>query len=173
MKDNATEILIWKYIDGECTPEEINQVEKRMAEDAEFKSAFLERKQLHEGMQEMEPEQPSMRFTQNLMEKLPELYLKFSVAPLIGARWARAIAGGLTLICIGFYALISFAVPAASGGTPTTQGYTEATETINNFFQSVPSQLFLILGALSFGYIALVFIDQKLRERFSKIKPRT
>lgn len=72
--ENEQSILIWKYLDGDCTPQEKEQVQHLLAQDATFAEELEMAKSLQETLQGMEPEHPSMRFSANVTEKLPALY---------------------------------------------------------------------------------------------------
>ncbi|WP_373549083.1 hypothetical protein [Haliscomenobacter sp.] len=72
--ENEQSILIWKYLDGECTPQEKEQVQHLLTHDMAFAEELELAKSLQESLQEMEPEQPSMRFSANVTEQLPALY---------------------------------------------------------------------------------------------------
>jgi anti-sigma factor RsiW len=71
---NEQSILIWKYLDGECTPQEKEQVQHLLVQDAAFAEELEIARSLQETLQGLEPEQPSMRFGANVTEKLPALY---------------------------------------------------------------------------------------------------
>ena len=77
--------LLWKYIDGQCTPEEVSRVERLLAEDAGFKREWAQRHKLHQHLRLEELEQPSMRFARNVMDRLPNLYRKLDIRPLISS----------------------------------------------------------------------------------------
>lgn len=42
--------LLWKYIDGACSPEDAAQVERLLAEDPEFKREWAQRVKLHQNL---------------------------------------------------------------------------------------------------------------------------
>ena len=65
------EDLIWDYLDGTCTPEERIMVDQKLANDPAFHQLFLQSQALHKNLQQIEVETPSMRFSQNVMDKLP------------------------------------------------------------------------------------------------------
>jgi anti-sigma factor RsiW len=89
------EELIWKYAEGTCTPEEKSEAEALLATDPNLRQEFESIRQVHTTLQNMEPEQPSMRFVQNLMEALPKLYGSLSAEPLVKPFWKKAFAGVL------------------------------------------------------------------------------
>ena len=66
--------LLWKYAEGECSAREKAAVEARLASDADFREELDMILELQSTLTTMQPEQPSMRFTQNVMESLPKIY---------------------------------------------------------------------------------------------------
>jgi len=76
------ERLIWRYLDGDLDDREKSVVQHRIKNDEAFREAFMKRELLQKSLQATEPEMPSMRFTQNVMEKLPQLY-RYTVRPLL------------------------------------------------------------------------------------------
>ncbi|MCO6478073.1 MAG: zf-HC2 domain-containing protein [Phaeodactylibacter sp.] len=155
--------LLWKYIDGECSPEEEAQVERLLAEDLEFKREWARRVKLHRELQQQEVEQPSLRFARNVMDRLPELYRKLDISPLISPLWRKIIGGVAGAFLLAYFALvfnvIETAGPAKGGQIPEVQAFVDA-------LTGLPAQAMSILLALSFGYILLAFLDRQLKKRF-------
>ncbi|MEO1713221.1 MAG: hypothetical protein AAFU60_07795 [Bacteroidota bacterium] len=98
------ETLLWKYIDGDCTPEELALVEKMLAEEERIRQHFANMQLLHGDLLNLEMEQPSMRFTANVMEQLPVL----KGTQLLASRWVLLTA--LFLATIPFLAML-FDIP--------------------------------------------------------------
>jgi len=71
------EIKLWEYIDGLSIPSEKSAVEKLIAENAEWRIKYQELLEVHQLMQATELEEPSLRFTKNVMEEIA----KYHVAP--------------------------------------------------------------------------------------------
>ncbi len=155
--------LLWKYIDGQCTPEEASRVEKLLVEDAEFKREWAQRHKLHQHLRLEELEQPSMRFARNVMDRLPNLYRKLDIRPLISPFWRKALGGLGSAFLLAYFALVFNVVEMAgpeSSPNPQLQGFVET-------LTSLPMQAMSILLSLSIGYILLTFLDQQLKKRFS------
>lgn len=71
------EIRLWEYIDGLSSPEEQSAIEKLIAENTEWRAKYHELLEVHQLMDATELEQPSMRFTKNVMEEIA----KYQIAP--------------------------------------------------------------------------------------------
>lgn len=77
MDNDEMEIKLWAFIDGFVTGEEGSAIEKLIAENTEWKNKYAELLQVHESLNLVELEQPSMRFTKNVMEEIA----KYQIAP--------------------------------------------------------------------------------------------
>lgn len=71
------EIRLWEYIDGLGSPEEQSAIEKLIAENTAWRAKYHELLEVHQLMDATELEQPSMRFTKNVMEEIA----KYQIAP--------------------------------------------------------------------------------------------
>ena len=65
-----TEEHIWNILDGEASPEMLVQHEAQLLTDADYRTAFVQCEQLHRQLLSLPLESPSMRFTENLLERL-------------------------------------------------------------------------------------------------------
>lgn len=155
--------LHWKYIDGEATEQERTWVQRRLTDDASFKAEFQSRQQLNHTLQQMEPEQPSMRFTLNVMESLPVLYKK-AIEPLVSPKWVKAFIGSLVAAVVGLfgYAAISADAEVVTSHIPG-QNFIER-------LNSLPISTFTTLIIISISYLFFVMLDRQLKKRFSKIE---
>jgi preprotein translocase subunit Sss1 len=71
------EMKLWEYIDGLSIPSDKSAIEKLIAENTEWRNKYQELMEAHQLMQSTELEEPSLRFTKNVMEEIA----KFHVAP--------------------------------------------------------------------------------------------
>jgi len=151
--------LMWKYLDGEANEQERTWVQRRMTDDAAFKSELQSRQQLNHALQQMDAEQPSMRFVMNVMESLPILYKK-SIEPLVSPKWVKAFLGGLVVFVVGLF-----------GYAATFEGSTSSNIPGENFAErlySLPVSVFTMLAIASFSYLFFVLLDRQLKKRFAK-----
>jgi len=75
--DEGIEVRLWEYIDGLSSNEEKSVVEKLIAENAGWRAKYHELLQVHQSLNLVELEEPSMRFTKNVMEQIA----KYQIAP--------------------------------------------------------------------------------------------
>ena len=157
------EELLWKYIDGECSPEEAARVKRLMEENLSLKKEWAQRLKLHQELQQQEAEQPSMRFTRNVMDRLPELYRKLNISPLISPFWRKALSGVAGIFLLAYFALAFNVIETAPPGSA--PQYPEV-DTFVNTLTGLPMQVMSIVLALSLGFVLLSFADRKLKKRF-------
>ncbi len=75
--DNLEQVesRLWDYIDGNAGQEERSSIEKLIEENNEWKLKYKELLELHQSINLTELEQPSMRFTKNVMEEIARLQI--------------------------------------------------------------------------------------------------
>jgi hypothetical protein len=70
------EETLWNYIDGSMNEKDLAFVEELLQSSQEWRSKYAELMEVHQLMQDnIELEQPSLRFTQNVMEEISRLYI--------------------------------------------------------------------------------------------------
>ncbi len=151
--------LMWKYLDGEANEQERTWVQRRLTEDAAFKSELQSRQQLNHALQQMDAEQPSMRFVINVMDRLPILYKK-SIEPLVNPKWVKAFLGGLVVFVVGLFGFAATFEGSTSSNIP---GENLITQLYNT-----PVSVFTTLAIISFSYLFFVLLDRQLKKRFAK-----
>jgi hypothetical protein len=88
------EVRIWEYIDGLTTSTEKAGIEKLLEENAVWKEKYHELLHLHQSLNLVELEQPSLRFTRNVMEEIS----RHSIAPA-----ARKYINNKVILGIGIF----------------------------------------------------------------------
>ena len=66
----SIEERLWEYIDGTSSASEIHIIEKFLKEDEEWNHLYGELLEIRQKIKFSEPEQPSVRFNQNIMDKI-------------------------------------------------------------------------------------------------------
>lgn len=149
---------IWAFIDKDMDPKEQAQFQQRLGKDKSLNQEWLERKKLNRSLQEMEVEVPSMRFTQNLMDRIGSLIPNKVFKPLISKFWVKVF----QLLGISFIlALLVYLILSIWGIFQSEEPLIyPGSELVNSFINNSSYQFFLILGGLSFAYILLSFLDK-------------
>jgi len=104
-KENIV-VRLWDYIDGNSSAEEINIIEKLLSDDEEWKEAYKEILSMQQMLTSSELEQPSLRFTKNVMDKISDYNLT-PAANYINKKiiWAIGIS---FIILIGSFLIYAF-----------------------------------------------------------------
>lgn len=158
--------LLWKYIDGLCTPQEAEQVAARLKKEAPLKAEWLLRLQLNNALHQLPMEQPSMRFAMNVLDRLPVFMRKITVVkPLISTHWLKAFwtamgATACTLIAM-FSSGDAVRISSSSPIEHHVNAYTE-------FLQQLPYSYLLASMAIAFGLLALHILERRLSQSLAR-----
>jgi hypothetical protein len=145
-----TEEHIWEVLDGEASSEMLAQHEVLLRADASYRTTFVQCEQLHRQLLSLPLESPSMRFTENLIDRLaPERRLapKTDRLPLI----FLAVFSFLSA-CLALLVFRTEKIGAASEKGLTTEG---VVATLSN---PIFVQVFMLLNIILFFAI----LDKKV-----------
>jgi hypothetical protein len=109
---------LWEYMDGVCNAEGRLFIEQLIATNHEWKTKYQELLELQDLMSHhLELEEPSMRFTQNIMEAISKHQIAPAAKSYINKRIIWGIGGFFILSIIGFLIAGFLQVNWSSGGT--------------------------------------------------------
>jgi hypothetical protein len=111
---NSIEEILWKYIDGNCSPEEQKIVSTLIAEDESYRLKYLELVVLSNDLSEMELDEPSMAFTYNVMEGIRAEHALVPLKARVNKRIIMGIAlfFSITLFTLLLFVLLTIKLPA-------------------------------------------------------------
>lgn len=155
------EETLWNYIDGTMSPEEYSFVENLVQTNTEWKAKHAELLEVHNLMQNhIELEEPSMRFTQNVMEEISRLYITPAAQTYINKNiiWGIAIFFLTTIIgMLGYgFGLIDWS--QSSSGTP---DYGLSNTDWSQFFSSTYMNIFIMINIV----LGLMLLDMYLTKK--------
>ena len=87
------EARLWEYIDGWSSAEEKSTMEQLIADNAAWRAKYNELLEVHRLIDLTELEQPSMRFTKNVMEEIA----RYNIAPATKTYINNKIIWGISL----------------------------------------------------------------------------
>jgi len=93
---------LWSYIDGFSSKEDKTAIEKLIASNLEWKNKYYELLEVHQLMNSSELEQPSMRFTKNVMEEIAKLHIAPATKNYINKKIIWGIAAFFITVIAGF-----------------------------------------------------------------------
>jgi preprotein translocase subunit Sss1 len=93
---------LWDYIDGLSSPSEKTVIEQLLEANAEWKAKYHELLEVHQLMSSSELEEPSMRFTKNVMDEIARLQIAPATSAYINKNIIRGIGIFFITIIVGF-----------------------------------------------------------------------
>ncbi|MEO1257355.1 MAG: hypothetical protein AAFZ15_01110 [Bacteroidota bacterium] len=160
----STQELLWKYAEGQCTPSELLQIEKQLTDDLALQKELDQVLELQSVLVSMEPDAPSMRFAQNVMDTLPAIYPSEVTEPLISSIWKKIFWVALGALAAAIFFLPRSAQPSGDLLTPYLDPIASG---ISHAFGQVPTVTlqYFVLTLLSIGLLALMdkFFLRKVR----------
>ena len=93
---------LWDYIDGLSSIEERTSIEKLLHSNIEWKNKYHELLEIQEVMRSAELEQPSMRFTKNVMEEIAKLHIAPATKNYINKRIIWGIGAFFITVMVSF-----------------------------------------------------------------------
>lgn len=96
------EARLWAYIDGIAAPAEHTEVEQLIAQQAAWKAKYAELMEVHSLINLSELEQPSMRFTRNVMEEIARLQITPAARRFINNKVIWSIGVFFITVIVGF-----------------------------------------------------------------------
>lgn len=157
---------LWDFIDGLSSPEERSAVEELIAVNIEWQQQYRELLEIHQAMNSHELEEPSMRFTKNVMEEITRHQVAPATKNYINKNIIRSI-GAFFLVMIGsllVYCLSQFKWKAGPPSNLTPQ-YTFNLDiekfNIGKIFNSSYANILILVTVV----IGLVFLDVYLQRR--------
>jgi hypothetical protein len=93
---------LWEYIDGLSTADERSAVEKLLQSNREWENKLDELRYVQQMMQSSELDQPSLRFTKNVMEEIAKLHIAPATKNYINKKIIWGIAWFFITLILGF-----------------------------------------------------------------------
>jgi preprotein translocase subunit Sss1 len=167
-EDEQMEARLWDYIDGLSDQKEKTVIEKLIEEQAIWRAKYNELLDLHQMINGSELEQPSMRFTKNVMDEIA----KYQIAPATKNYINNKVIWGIGIfflaIIVGFliYGIGQIDWTSASDNS-STFGFdltnVDYSKMFNNNVMNVVMMLNVVLG--------LMLLDRFLNNKKKKIEP--
>lgn len=164
---NEMEVKLWEYIDGFSSDAGRSAVEKLIAENSEWKAKYQELLQVHQSLDLVELEAPSMRFTKNVMEEIAKYHIAPATKTYINSKIVWGIGLFFITMIVGFliYGLGQIDWSAA-GDSKSTLGIdltrVDYSQMFNNDLMNGVMMLNIILG--------LFLLDRYLSNKNKKLK---
>ena len=159
---------LWDFIDGLSSPAEKTAVEQLIAANAEWMRKYKELLDVHQLMSSSALDEPSMRFTRNVMEEIARHQVAPATKTYINKNVIRGIGGFFLSMILGLIAFFIVQVklssePTAVGPDVNLPSVDLSTPTVNlgKALGSVPGMVFMFITVV----MGLVLLDLYLQRR--------
>jgi len=159
-QNEEIEIQLWEYIDGSCNSIDRQRISMLIEQDTVWKDKYAELLAFNADISKsMELEQPSMRFTQNIMDAVATQHIAPATKKYINKTIIRGIAAFfITILATVFgYALAT----AHGSGTSFLPKLNLNNLNLGRYVNSTTMMLFVAVNIV----VGLVFLDTMLRTK--------
>jgi hypothetical protein len=159
---NNIEETLWNYIDGSVNESEQEFVEELLRTNSEWRQKYAELMEMHQVMQDdIDLEQPSMRFTQNVMEEISRLYIAPATRNYINKNVIRGIGLFFITTIVGLVGYIFGQIDWAQPESDVLNNVQQKTLNWGNVFNSTYVNVFIMVNIV----LGLMLLDMYLRRR--------
>lgn len=168
MNTQQIEERLWSYIDG--VSDEKSAIEQLLQSNVEWQAKYKELLEVHQLLQQSELEEPSMRFTLNVMEEIAKMKIAPATKTYINKKIIYGIGAFFLTMIVGFliygFGQIDWSAGSNSNSViPIDFGKLN----FNVFFNNTYVNMFMMLNVV----LGLMFLDRylskKRKERFGNI----
>ncbi|HYF31300.1 MAG TPA: hypothetical protein VD993_09290 [Chitinophagaceae bacterium] len=156
---------LWNYIDGSGAAEERSAIEQLLKSNAEWQSKYRELLDVHQLLRESELEEPSMRFTRNVMEEIARLQIAPATKNYINQKIIYGLGAFFVTMIIGFlvygFAQVDWTPTNSNSSIPIDFGKLDFSKFFNNTYVNIFMMMNVVLG------LALLdrYLNKKKEER--------
>jgi len=149
---------LWDYIDGLSSVHEKSAIEKLIESNLEWKNKYHELLEAHQLMQSTELDEPSMRFTKNVMDEIAKYHVAPATRTYINKKIIWGIGGFFITMIVGFLIYTFSQLHLTETATP--KILTEYNNTVSKvdwskFFNSTYTNIFMGINAI----LGLMMLD--------------
>ena len=147
------EARLWEYIDGMALPEERTVIEELIQTQQAWREKYQELLQVNQDIrQHLQLEEPSLRFTKNVMEEIARTQIAPATRNYINKKIIFGIAGFFLTLIFGFiiYALGQIDWSAGSSSSGFEWSRVDYSRVFNNQFVNVFMMINIVLGLMLF-----------------------
>lgn len=154
---------LWDYIDGLATAGERSAIEQLIQSNLDWKNKYQELLEAHQLMQSTELEQPSMRFTKNVMEEIAKYKIAPATKTYINKKIIWSIGAFFILMIVGFL-IYGFGQIDWTADSGTDKYFDLSKIDFSIFFNNTYINVFMMLNVV----LGLMFLDRYLANKRKK-----
>ena len=160
---------LWEYIDGISDSSERAAIEQFISENAEWKAKYHDLLEIHQLIIETELEQPSMRFTKNVMEEIARYKIAPAAKEYINRKIIWGIASFFIVALLGFLVYGFSQVDWSQAKSDNSLGLDFSRIDYSIFFDNTYMNIFMMLNVV----LALFLFDRILENRKKQFQDQT
>jgi hypothetical protein len=155
---------LWNYIDGTSEIAERSAIEQLIQTNAEWKAKYHELLEVNSLLQSSELEEPSLRFTKNVMEEIARLHIAPATGTYINNRIIWGIGIFFIAVIVGFlvYGFGQIDWSSSEGKMPVDFGKIDYSKFFSNTYMNVFIMVNVVLG--------LFLLDRYLANKRKKFR---
>lgn len=154
---------LWEYIDGTSSPTNSAIIEKLLTTDPVWQAKYSELLEVHQLMQSTELEEPSMRFTKNVMEEITRLQIAPAAKTYINKNVIRGISICFMMM-IG--AFLIYAIVQMDWNSSDNSFLPDFSKGYDKIFNNTYMNIFLMINVV----LGLFLLDRYLSIKKAKYK---
>ena len=160
------EMMLWEYMDGTCCEADMQRISILIERDEVWKQKYGELTALQANLADnLQLEQPSMRFTKNVMEAVANVKVAPATKQYINKNIIRGIAA---FFIITITTLLGYALATADWDAGSTNTLSKLNLNKINFSSYFHSSTLYIIIAVNVA-LGLVLLDSFLRRKSTKV----
>ncbi len=162
---------LWEYIDGVCTGDERLFIDELIASNQVWRQKYQELLELQTLLNNhLELDEPSMRFTQNIMESISKHHIAPAAKSYINKRivWGIALFFFCSIIGMLIAGFAQMTWPATATGASLIDYSRISKVDMSGFFNNTYTTVFMMINAV----LGLVLLDMYLNRKKQEIENR-
>ena len=159
------ETRLWEYIDGSALASETLAIKKLIEENAVWREKYSELLAVHQMLQSSELEEPSMRFTKNIMEEISKLHIAPAAKTYINKKVIWGIGGAFIAMIVGFLIYAIAQINWSEGTSDTSMGFDLTRIDYSKMFNNNLMNAFMMVNIV----LGLIFLDRYLANKRNKL----
>jgi hypothetical protein len=159
------EVRLWEYIDGSAEASETLAIKKLIEENVVWREKYNELLTLHQMLQTSELEEPSMRFTKNIMEEISRLHIAPAAKTYINKKVIWGIGGTFIAMIVGFLIYAIAQINWSEGNSDISMGFDLTRIDYSKMFNNNLMNAFMMVNIV----LGLIFLDRYLANKRNKL----
>jgi len=154
---------LWDFIDGTSDMNEKANIEKILESNLEWRAKYQELLEVHQLMQSSELEEPSMRFSKNVMDQIAKLHIAPATKTYINKKIIRGIGIFFILLIVGF---LVYGFGQVDWNTKGSNSFLENINKVNfnKFFSNTWVNAFMIINVVLGLFLLDNYLSNKRKE---------